>query len=81
VWIVERPTLRTKSRTAINMYLGTWATWASISHLPEIVFVAEPLNSTHRDAYDFVPNLFGFVVTFVNRDPQSIAIETKNFGD
>jgi hypothetical protein len=81
VWIVEWAALRPKSRTAINMDLGTWSTWTSVSHLPKIIFVSEPLNSIHRDAYDFVPNLFGFVVTLVNRDPQSIAIETEDLCD
>jgi hypothetical protein len=78
VWIVEWAALRPKSRTAINMDLGARSTWTSVSHLPEIIFVSEPLNSIHRDAYHFVPNLFGFVVTLVNRDPQSIAIETED---
>jgi hypothetical protein len=81
MWIEKWSAFRTKSRTAINVYLRTWATWTSVSHLPEIVFVTEPLNSTHWDAYDLVPNLFGFVVTFVNRDPQSIAIETEDLGN
>jgi hypothetical protein len=80
VRIVQWSALRPESRTSINMNFGTRSTWASVSHLPEIVFVSEPLNSTHWDAHDFVPNLFGFVVTLVNRDPQSIAIETKDFG-
>ncbi|CAB4755941.1 unannotated protein [freshwater metagenome] len=63
------------------MNFGTWATWTSISHLPEIILITEPLNATHWNAYYFVPDLFGLVIALVNGDPQSIAIETKNFGD
>ena len=78
-WIVCRASIGAKGWSTIDVDFRTWTTWSCVARLPEIVFVAETLNSFHRNAYLLMPDLFCFVIRFMNRDPQFVSIETENF--
>ena len=79
-WVVQRPTIGPKRTSAVDMNFRARATRANVAHLPEIVFVAEPLDARHRHPNHFVPDLFGLVIAFVHGDPQLITVKTKHLG-
>ena len=80
VRIVEWATVGPERRTAVDVNLGTRTTWSGIACLPEIVLVAEALDAFHRNTNLLMPDCFGFIVGFVNSDPQTVTIETEHFG-
>ena len=80
MWIVERTTIGAECRATINVDFGTRTARTGFPHLPKVVFVAESLDAIHRYADLLVPDCLGFVVTFVDGDPQPIAVETEHLG-
>ena len=81
VRVVERPAVRTEVRTTVEVQLGARAAWARVTHLPEVVLVAEALDALHRHADDVVPDLLGLVVALVDGDPDAVAVEPPALGD
>ncbi len=58
---------------------GAWTAWTGIAHLPEVVrrvrcafVIADANNTFARDTYFFFPDFIGFVVGFVNGNPQTL---------
>ena len=52
-----------------------------VGHLPKVVLVAQPIDTVHRHASYFVPELFSFVVRRVDRDIETIGIEAQGLGE
>ena len=75
--IVQRTTVGPERTAAIDMDFRTWSARSHITHLPEVVLVAEALDALHRNANDVVPDLLGLVVALVHGDPQLVAVESE----
>ena len=67
--ITQWATIRAKRRTAIDMDFATRPTRTSFTHLPVVVFVAEALDSIHRNADDLMPHCLSLVVGLMHGDP------------
>jgi len=78
---VQRTAVGPERAAAVDVDLRARPARSHVAHLPEVVLVAEPLDAIHRHAYHLVPDLLGFVVALVHRDPQPVAVETEHFGD
>ena len=75
------PAVGAEVRTAVEVQLGARAAWPRLTHLPEVVLVAEALDALHRHADDVVPDLLGLVVALVDGDPDAVAVEAPVLGD
>lgn len=65
--------------TVIVEDLGTWTTRARIAHLPEVVrrvrcafVIADADNTFARDTNFFFPDFEGFVIGFIDGNPQTL---------
>ncbi|CAB4600310.1 unannotated protein [freshwater metagenome] len=59
------------------MQFGTWSARTSISHLPKVVLITETLNAIHGHTNFFVPHRLGFIVTCMDRYPNTVSIEAQ----
>ena len=64
----------------VEIDLRTWAAWARLAHLPEVVLV-ESLQSSREQARDVAPERFGLVVGDVDGDPEVLRIKTELPGE
>ena len=63
----------------VYYYFRTGTAWTRITHLPEIVFCAEPDDPCIRQPYKRGPQAGGFVILFINRGVQTLLREFKHF--
>ena len=67
--------------TEIVVDLRTGAARSGIAHLPEVVFLVEAEDAVLRDAGDFLPELFGFVVFAEDGDIELVFRQAVVLGD
>ena len=63
------------------MHLAAWAAWANIAHLPEVVLLAQAQDAVFIVARHLVPDLVGFVVVLVDRDPELFLWQLQLIGE
>ena len=78
--VMQRPALGAERRATVDVDLAARATGAGVTHLPEVVLVAEALNAAHRHTDLLVPDRLGLVVALVHGDPQPVAVEAEHLG-
>src|SRR3984893_7869503 len=71
----------TSGLAAIDMNLRARAAWPALAHLPEIVLRAAAQDSFARQKAQIEPCLLRFVVVLVDGRPQSVCVDTPDFGD
>ena len=66
---------------AVVVHLAARAAWADIAHLPEVVLLAQAQDAVFIVARHLVPDLVGFVVVLVDRDPELFLRQLQLIGE
>ena len=72
---MQGTTVGTEGGPAVDVDLGARSAGTGITHLPEVVLVAESLDALERHANLLMPDRLGLVVALVDGDPEPVAVE------
>ena len=67
-------------RAAVEMNFAARPARAGLAHLPKIFFLAEAAHALRRQAADFVPEFFGFIVVVIDGGVELVLGQAPFFG-